>query len=469
MAKRKQQAPTQHESVVIEDTVVDGRGLARVDGKVVFVKGAIPGDVVDLEVVPGGRRIFLGRVLAYRQQSERRTAPACSHFGVCGGCQWQHMNYGAQLAFKQKQVADALARIGGVVPVEFRNILPAPAPYHYRNKVEFTFSPHVWLTEMLDSEEVPDPALGFHVPGNYWKVLPIAACYLADVRVDAVRNFVGEYTRKKGWAYYDLKAHSGLLRTVTLRTAEASGEMMVILNIAQPDTTVVDDLFGALRERFDFITSFVWIHNPKLNDSYTDLPWQAWQGGPDCITEQLGSYRFRISPVSFFQTNTAQAQRLYDVVRELVGPPVHTLYDLYCGAGSIGIYLAEQAQQVVGVEYVPAAIKDAEQNIQLNGLTHYRFFAGDLGKILTPEWAAQQGLPDVVVTDPPRAGMDAKVVNALHAIAPPRIVYVSCNAATQARDLALLKETYTVQVVQPVDMFPHTSHVENVALLLRKY
>lgn len=465
MATKRQQDFIAEDCTII-DTLEDGQGLARVEGRVVFVPGGVPGDRVQLQVYQSGRRQFSGKILSFIAPSPHRRQPVCQHFGTCGGCKWQQINYDAQLHYKQKQVTDALQRIGKIENPQVLPIIGAHSELHYRNKLEFTFSPRRWKSreEFGQDAGIDNRVLGFHAPGIYDKIIPIETCYLQDERVNAVRNEALRYAREHNFSFYDVKQLSGFLRTLVFRTSQATGEMMVILCVAEDRPDLVTQLFTHLSAAFPFITSLVWMLNTKMNDSYNDLEPRVWHG-PGHITEKLGQYQFQVSPTSFFQTNTTQAQKLYDVVRQCVGSRVHTLYDLYCGAGSIGIYLSALAERIVGVEYAASAVQDAHHNVALNNLAGFTFHAGDMAKILTPAFVAQNGTPDVVVTDPPRAGMDPKVTQRLIEVAPPRIVYVSCNAATQARDLLLLKAHYHIRTIQPVDMFPQTAHVENVALL----
>jgi len=454
------------EDCLVTDTLEDGQGLCRVDGKVVFVRGGVPGDKLRLEVYPSGRRQFSGRILEVQSPSLFRREAVCQHFGTCGGCKWQHMSYEAQLQFKSKQVLDAFERIGGIGNPPLKPILGAAAEYNYRNKVEFTFSTRRFRTrEELDSGvALTDEVLGFHAPGVFDKILPIETCYLADERINAVRNELLRFSKDKGYSFYDIKQHTGFLRTVVFRTATHTQDWMVLLVTGEMNEDRVAAIFKHLLDTFPFITSLTWAHNPKLNDSYGDLNVHTWYG-PGFITEILGGFQFRVSPTSFFQTNTRQAAQLYDVVKGCLSGPVQRLYDLYCGAGSIGVYLSSMAKEVVGIEYVQAAVQDALENVRLNGLQNFRFHSGDIAKILSPGFLDTEGVPDAVVVDPPRAGMDARVVQRLNAMRVPQLVYVSCNPATQARDLALLLEHYTLEGAQPVDMFPQTAHVECVAKL----
>lgn len=454
------------ENLLVEDILVDGRGLARWDDRVVFLNGALPGDVVDARIYRKKRKVLEADVIRRVTDSPDRVAPVCQHFGTCGGCKWQHLSYEAQLRFKQKQVHDALTRIGGVTNAVFHPIVPAPAPYSYRNKLEFSFSCKRWFTSADPTDGSQDSRVaGFHVPRFFDKVLEIHQCHLQDDRVNAVRNAVQAYGRAHGIPFYDAREKTGFLRNLVFRTSQATGEMMAVLIVGNDDDTQLLPLIEMLHGAFPFLSTVASIVNTKPNDSYSELPVRIHHG-PSFLTEQLGDCRFRISPTSFFQTNTAQAERLYQVVRVALGMPVHRLYDLYCGAGTIGMYLHDMATEVIGIEYVASSIADAEENAKRNGFSGFRFFAGDIAKLLTPEWVAEVGVPGAIVVDPPRAGMHPDVVAQLNQLAVPLLVYVSCNPATQARDIQLLSEQYTVTDVTAVDMFPQTSHVESVVRLV---
>jgi 23S rRNA (uracil1939-C5)-methyltransferase len=462
---RKQKLLT---DLAIDDAANDGQGVGRYDGRVVFVKGAVPGDVVDVKAKPKKKTMMEGKIVALKQASPDRVTPRCEHFGVCGGCKWQQLAYEQQLAYKEKQVLDQLQRIGGLDSLPAEPILPAPAQLHYRNKVEYTFSNKRWLTteEIATGANFDQRTLGYHVAGFFDKLIDIERCYLHQDRLNAVRNRIRELGRAWAIPFYDIKQHTGVLRNLVFRTSDATGEVMLNLILGEDRPELVEQLFGQLAEEFPFITSWIWMHNPKKNDSYTDLPYTVW-AGPSYITEYLGGYAFQISPVSFFQTNSAQAERLYYVAYELLGGPVDTLYDLYCGTGSLGIYCSDKARRVVGIEVVPEAVSDAARNAQLNQLSHLTFHTGATQALLRPELAEAFGAPQAVLMDPPRAGVPEQALQRLKALAPERIVYVSCKPSTQARDIALLTPDYSVQKVQPVDMFPQTAHVENVVLLQR--
>ncbi len=473
---RKQLDPYRLSGLAITDAATDGRGIGRTaEGQVVFVEGAVPGDVVEALVYHRKRGLLEARLEAIVTPSPERVAPVCAHFGTCGGCKWQHQSYAGQLRFKEKQVRDAFARIAGLPEVPILPIIGAPEPYRYRNKLEFSFAPQRYLERAAlagPPEQVEaarrQPALGYHAPGAFDKVLHVTSCHLMDARVDALRNRLYELSVAQGLSYHDIRSHTGWLRSLIVRRAEATDQWMVILTVYADDAEAINRLFTPLAAEFEWVSSWLWLVNPRLNDSTADLPVQVWRGSGS-IEEHLHRRQFSISPHSFFQTNSQQAERLYQVVFDFLRKehpePVNVLYDLYCGAGSIGISGHGLAHITIGIEYVASAVADAEVNVQLNGLHGYRFIAGDLAKVLNETTTQEYGRPDVVITDPPRGGMDEKVVRQLLDIAPQTIVYVSCNVGTQARDVSLLTEKYDVLKVQPVDMFPQTSHIESVTLL----
>ena len=473
---RRRTEPHLLPALALYDVTTDGRAVGRTpEGKVIFVEGGLPGDVADVWVYAEKRAVVQGRVQRLVQPSAQRRAPLCAHFGSCGGCHWQHQQYAAQLESKQKQVREALTRLGGLADPPMRPIIGAPAEYAYRNKLEFSFAPQRWLpAEALQAppEQVAaaqqQPALGYHAPGAFDRVLHVEHCHLMDGRVNALRNRLHTLAQAQGLSYHHARTHEGLLRSLLVRRAEATDHWLVLLSLHEDRPEVIEGLFAPLAEEFDWVRTWCWVHNPKLNDSLGDLPVQVWRG-LHTLEEHLLGKRFEISASAFFQTNTQQAARLYQVAFELLQQrhpePVELLYDLYCGAGSIGICGAHLAHRIVGVEYNAAAVADAERNAQLNGLTHLQFVAGDMGRVLTHEFVQQYGRPTAILTDPPRGGMDAQVVKRLLEIEAETIVYVSCNVATQARDLRLLSDKYEVFAVQPVDMFPQTSHIESVVLL----
>lgn len=473
MSRRNKELPLL-EQVEVMDAGAEGMAVARVDGLVVFIPFVVPGDIVDIQLYKKKKNYAEGRAVKFHHYSPLRVPQACPHFGICGGCKWQTMSYQAQLEAKQRQVRDNLERLGGIDCSGMRAICGSENIYYYRNKLEFTFSNRVWRTaeQMASGEENTAPgALGFHIPQLFDKVLPIEHCALQADPSNAIRLAVNQYAIANGLAFYDIRNHTGFLRNLVIRNT-TTGHWMGIVIVAEEDTQKLFPLLDMLHRDFPQITSLQYIVNSKMNDSYSDLTVHTYCGS-DHIEEQMEGYngsrplRFIINPKSFYQTNSAQAQRLYSHVAELAElKPDDTLYDLYTGAGTIALFLAAQAKKVVGIEYVEEAIADARHNAELNGFTNTRFYAGDMAKVLTPEFIAANGKPDVVVTDPPRAGMHESVVKQLLLTAPRKIVYVSCNPATQARDLHLLTERYAVRRIQPVDMFPHTQHVENIAELV---
>lgn len=465
--KKKKQAPLS--GLNIEAYAAEGKSIAKLeDGKVIFVENVVPGDVVDAVIIKDKKSWAQARATRLVTPSPMRVQPFCSHFGVCGGCKWQMLPYSQQLAYKQQQVADQLSRIGHVDLPPIMPILGSENERYYRNKLEFTFSEHRYRTfeEIQDrSEKLPhQPALGFHAPGLFDKVVEIDQCYLQPEPTNTLLTVLRSYTQQRKHLYYDYKAQYGWLRNVIIRVA-TTGQVLVNIIMHHEDVEEREALLQHMRDNIPGITSLNYTINPKMNDTIHDLDVVCWHGQP-YIEEKLEQYRFKISPKSFFQTNTKQAEALYQVTRDFAGlTGTETLYDLYCGTGSIGIFCSAGAKSVIGIEVVEDAVKDAWQNAEMNGLTHCKFYAGDVEKICTDAFFAEHGRPDVIITDPPRAGMTEKLVQQLLKMRAPRLVYVSCNPATQARDLALLDEAYKVIKLQPVDMFPHTHHIENVALL----
>lgn len=475
------------ENVRIEGLAAEGNSVTHLEnGLALFVPFVAPGDLCTVQVVRKKRNYWEGRATEILEYSPQRAQPLCKHFGICGGCRWQHIPYETQLQAKEKQVEDTLKRIGKIVPQEQRPIVayhPKEFPYQYRNKVEFTFSNRKWRTteEMLQFKDSdPDTeskeylqensALGFHIPKFFDKVLPIEHCHLCLPIVNQIRNFLFEYCKERidRYPFYDLRDHHGVMRTLVIRTT-TRGDLMVVLALAQDNPEERSQLLDDLLQAFPQITSLYYVINTKLNDSLQDLTPVLYHGNP-VIYEQLGELTYLIGPKSFFQTNSTQAKLLYDVVLSFAEPESHqTVYDLYTGAGTIAHYLAPHVAKVVGIEYVPEAVEDAYQNQSLNHTSNTFFTAGDMKDILTESFIATHGTPHIIVTDPPRAGMHPSVIEAILFAAPERIVYVSCNPATQARDLELLTSAgnYRVTRSQAVDMFPHTQHVENVVLLQR--
>lgn len=469
MARKKKELPL-IENVEIVDIAAEGKAIAKVNDLVVFVPYAIPGDVIDMQLYRKKNKYAEGKVMRFVSYSPNRTEALCEHFGVCGGCKWQILPYNEQLQYKQKQVVDNLTRIGKVELPEITPILGSEKTEFYRNKLEFTFSNKKWLTyEQISSGVSFDNmnALGFHIPGCFDKVLDINKCWLQDDISNQIRNYVRQYCNDKGFTFFNLRDQGGLLRNMIIRTS-TTGELMVIIAFYEDNYEQYSDVLNAVANQFPQITSLMYVINQKANDTITDQNILVWKGN-DHIYEEMEGLKFKIGPKSFYQTNSEQAYNLYKITREFAGLTGNELvYDLYTGTGTIANFVARQAKQVVGIEYVEDAIKDAKINSANNGIDNTLFYAGDMKDILTQEFINQHGRPDVIITDPPRAGMHNDVIDAILFAAPQRIVYVSCNPATQARDLSLLDEHYKVMRVQPVDMFPHTHHVENVVLLERR-
>lgn len=469
MARNKKQLPLL-ESVEITDVAAEGKAIAKVDGMAVFVPHAVPGDVVDIQLTRKKHHFAEGRVVRFEEYSENRTNPFCRHFGVCGGCKWQMLPYNEQLRYKQQQVNDNLTRIGKVALPAISPILGAPQTTFYRNKMEYTFSNRRWLTEEeihSDREFSQMDALGFHIPGMFDKVLDIERCWLQDDLANQIRTVIRDFCLQNGYSFFDLRNQHGLMRTLLIRNSSI-GEWMVIVVFYEDDAEKRALLMDFVATTFPQITSLLYILNQKANDTITDQEVLVWKGR-DYIVEEMEGLQFRIGPKSFYQTNSEQAHHLYEVARsfaQLTGDEL--VYDLYTGTGTIANFVARKAKKVIGIEYVEEAIADARINAEINDIDNTLFFAGDMKNVLTAAFIAEHGHPDVIITDPPRAGMHDDVVGAILLAAPMRIVYVSCNPATQARDLNLLDCMYRVTRVQPVDMFPHTHHVENVVLLEKR-
>ena len=485
------------EDLLITDYAAEGKALARIDGKVIFIAGAVPGDVADVMLTKNKKDWAEGRVLKIKQPSKERVTPFCKHFGVCGGCKWQMLPYSKQLQYKQQEVEQNLRRIGKIDLPEILPIIGGDDTVHYRNKLEFTFSnkefypyplasPNLSEGEALgnsaDSEnfnefaesQVPPSeggggfgALGFHVPRIFDKVIDIEECFLMDDVNNKIRNTIRAFALENKFSFYDIREHTGWLRNIIIRLC-TTGELMVNICLNYDEETDRKNLFEHLLQQVPQITTLLYTINPKWNDSIYDLTPQVYFG-KGYATEKLEEFEFKISAKSFFQTNTKQAEKLYNITKDfaaLTGNEI--VYDLYCGTGSIGIFVSKLAKKIIGVEVIEEAIADAKLNAALNNITHAEFFSGDVIKICNDDFFALHGRPDVIITDPPRAGMHEKLVNKLLEIAAPKIVYVSCNTATQARDLGLLAEKYTIEKIQPVDMFPHTHHIECVVLLKLK-
>jgi 23S rRNA (uracil1939-C5)-methyltransferase len=464
---RSRNTPNQtFEDITVIDIAEEGKGVGKTGELVIFIDKAVPGDVVDIELYRKKKNFGEAKITALKKASEHRTMAFCEHFGTCGGCKWQHMTYDAQLQFKQKAVSDALTRLGKIDVTGILPIVPSPQDRYYRNKLEFTFSDKRWLYdgENREDEQLNMNALGFHIPGRFDKILDVNHCYLQADPSNQIRNSINSFAKQHGLTYYGLKAHTGALRNLIIRTS-TTGELMVIVVFAFATEDEVNLLMSYVDKEFPMITYLLYILNEKKNDTIFDQDVLVWRG-PEYIHEEMNGIRFRIGPKSFYQTNSVQALRLYEITRDFAGFTGDELvYDLYTGAGTIANFVAGSVREVVGVEYVPSAIEDAKVNSAINNITNTKFYAGDMKDVLNAEFVAEHGKPDVIITDPPRAGMHADVVARLMEIEAPKIVYVSCNAATQARDLLVLKEKYDVSKIQPVDMFPHTQHVENVVLL----
>ena len=472
MSRKKKPFPIL-ENITIEDVAAEGKCIARVDDMVVFVPFVVPGDVVDLQIRKKKHHYCEAEAVRFVKLSDVRQEPMCEHFGVCGGCKWQNLPYEEQLRAKQKQVFDQLSRIGKIALPEFRPIMGSVKTREYRNKLEFGCSNKRWLTrEEVQSGAAFDTmnAIGFHITGAFDKILPIERCHLMDDLHNRIRNAIRDYALESGMTFFDLREQHGLLRDIVVRNSN-TGEWMVLIQFhfeEEGDQARAEGLLQHLVDSFPEISTLLYVDNQKCNDTFGDLPVHTFKG-PGYIFEQMENLRFKVGPKSFYQTNTEQAYHLYSVAREfaqLTGEEL--VYDLYTGTGTIANFVARSAREVIGIEYVPEAIEDAKVNSEVNHIGNTRFYAGDMKDILNDAFIAEHGRPDVIITDPPRAGMHPDVVDTILRAQPQRIVYVSCNPATQARDLALLDKDYRVEAVQPVDMFPHTPHVENVVLLERR-
>lgn len=469
MGRKRKELPVV-ENVEITGVAAEGKSIARVDDMVVFIPYGAPGDVVNIKLDKKKRSYAEAHIVDMVKPSPDRVTPACEHFGVCGGCKWQHIPYESQLRYKRDQVVDAMTRIAKVEIPEVNPTLGSKETFCYRNKLEYTFSCKCWITfeDLRSGREIADRnALGFHIPGAFDKVLDIKKCWLQDDLSNRIRLFVRQYALAKGYEFYDIKAQQGLMRTLMVRIA-STGEVMLIVVFARPEQEKIDDLMGAIAAEFPEITSLLYVVNQKVNDTIADQEVITYRGR-DYINEEMEGLQFRIGPKSFYQTNSLQAYELYKVARRMAClKPDDLVYDLYTGTGTIANFVARQVKKVVGIEYVPEAIADAKLNSEVNGIDNTIFFAGDMKDVLTDGFIEEHGRPDVMIIDPPRAGMHEDVVNVILNARPERIVYVSCNPATQARDLALMDSLYRVEEVQPVDMFPHTHHVENVVRMVRR-
>ncbi len=469
MGRKRNRKPF-FEQVEIIDVAAEGKALAKIDDKVLFVQNAVPGDIVDVQVNKKRKSFYEGYVTQYHKLSDLRVEPFCSHFGTCGGCKWQPIPYSEQLKFKQREVENNLKRIGKVELPEITTILASKKDQFYRNKLEFTFSNKRWLekTEMEIADDSTERyGLGFHIPGMFDKVVDVEKCYLQDEPSNSIRLAIKDYALQNGLTFFDIRNHVGFLRTLIIRTS-TTGEVMVIVTFYHEDVEKREGLLNHLKEKFPEITALMYVINEKANDTIADQEVVCFHGR-EYIEERMEDLKFRIGPKSFYQTNSEQAYELYKVTRDfadLQGDEI--VYDLYTGTGTIANFVAKKAKKVVGVEYVPEAIEDAWVNSKENNIENTVFYAGDMKDILNPIFIKENGTPDVIIVDPPRAGMHEDVVKTILKTNAPKIVYVSCNSATQARDLNLLDEKYSVEKIQPVDMFPHTHHVENVVLLKLK-
>ncbi len=467
---RKNKAQEIIENVEVIDVADDGKAVGKVSDLVVFISHAVPGDVVDVRVTKKRKKYVESIPVRFNKYSDWRVEPVCSNFAACGGCKWQDFDYQQQLLFKHKNITDCLVRIGKLDVPSIAPVLAADPTILYRNKLEFTFSSNRWLTpeEMQSDGEITNRnALGFHIPGMFDKVLDIDRCHLQPDPSNAIRTAIRDFALQEGMPFYDLRNHQGYLRTLVIRTS-STGEVMVIISFHHEDTAMREKLLNFVWKRFPAVTSLMYVINPKLNDSFADLEVQLYKGTAH-IMEEMEWLKFKIGPKSFYQTNSKQAYELYKIVRnfaKLTGREI--VYDLYTGTGTIANFLASKAKKVIGIEYVSEAIEDAKYNSAINGIKNTSFYAGDMKDVFTMEFIRKHGTPDVVVLDPPRAGVHTKVIEALLLAMPPRVVYVSCNPSSQARDLALMQDFYRITAVQPVDMFPHTHHVENVVSLERK-
>jgi len=470
LARNKKQLPL-IENATITDVAAEGKAIAKVNDKVIFVPYVAPGDIVDIQITRKKNNFAEGKAVRFHEYSAKRSVPFCEHFGVCGGCKWQHLPYEEQLRYKQKQVVDNLTRIGKVELPSISPILGSGNTSFYRNKLEYTFSNKKWLTEeQVRSGETFDQmnGLGFHIPGMFDKVLDIQKCWLQEDISNRLRMAIREYClTHAGYSFFDLRNQEGLMRTLMIRTS-TTGDLMVVISFFYEDETLREELLSYLSNEFPEITSLQYVINSKRNDTIADQDIIVYKG-KDHIIEKMEGLSFKIGPKSFYQTNSEQAYNLYKIAREFAGLTGDELvYDLYTGTGTIANFVSRQAGKVIGIEYVPEAIEDAKVNSSINGIKNTLFFAGDMKDILTESFIIKHGKPDVIITDPPRAGMHDDVIQTILSASPSRIVYVSCNPATQARDLQLLNQNYIVKKVQPVDMFPHTHHVENVVLLEKR-
>ena len=483
MKKRNNKYPLPFfESVEIVDAGAEGMAIARAQNRVIFVPYGVPGDVVDVQVTRKKKSFFEGKITNFHRYSDLRTEPVCEHFGICGGCRWQNMAYKHQLFFKQKQVKDNFDRIGKFDYPEITPIIGSENVFFYRNKLDYTFSNRKWFTGPRPEFRTDTNAngLGFHLPGMFDRILDIERCHLQADPSNEIRLAVRQYALDKGLSFYDAKTWEGFLRNLIIRNTR-SGQVMVIMVFKEDIEDVISDMMAFIRDKFPQITSLMYVINPKKNDDISDLEVRLFHGNPFLIEEmpvysagtpshgvEMESLKFKVGPISFFQTNSAQASTLYRAAIQLADLQGHeTVYDLYSGTGTIACYVSPLVKKVIGIEYIPSAVDDAHENARLNDVTNATFVAGDIAKTLHAEFVSEHGRPEVIITDPPRSGMHENVVKQIVEIAPEKVIYISCNPATQARDIALMAEHYKITAVQPVDMFPHTQHVENVVCLMK--
>ena len=470
MGRKRKNKPF-YTGVTITDIGAEGKAIARINDMVVFTTHVVPGDVVDLQVTKKRKNYSEARVVSLLKKSPDRIDAFCQHFGICGGCKWQYLPYEKQLFYKQKQVADQLKRLGRIELPDVMPIIGSKENLFYRNKLEFSFSNKRWLSqEEISQDQVlieKSEALGFHVPGLFDKIVDIRACWLQPEPSNALRNFIREYALENTLEFFDIRNQTGFLRNMIIRTSSI-GENMLIIAFYKEDLEKREALLNAVSKQFPELTSIMYVINEKANDTLTDQDILLFKGR-DHIFEEMEGLRFKIGPKSFYQTNPAQAYNLYKAARDFAGlTGKEVVYDLYTGTGTIANFIAGRAEKVIGIEYVPEAIGDAKVNSEINHIENTQFYAGDMKDILNRNFIEKHGHPDVIITDPPRAGMHEDVINTILEVQPDRIVYVSCNPATQARDLGLMDEQYKVAKVQPVDMFPHTHHVENIVLMIRR-
>ena len=470
MSRHKKNLPLL-ENIEITSIAAEGKAVARVNDMVVFIPYGVPGDIVDAQIKRKKHNYAEAEIVSIKKKSDKRCAHFCRSFEICGGCKWQQIPYSFQLGFKQQQVMDQLTRIGKIDLPEINPILGSARTTEYRNKLEFGCANRRWLTkeEIVSGEDIKGGAIGFHIAGCWDKILPIEKCHLMDDLNNRIRHEVDRYVTDNGLQYFDAREHTGLVRNLMIRNSN-TGEWMVVVQFAntEGEEANIKAFMQNLADKFPEISSLIYVINDKCNDTIGDLEVHTFRGN-DFIFEEMEGLRFKVGPKSFYQTNTEQAYILYKVVRDFASlQGTELVYDLYTGTGTIANFVARDAQHVIGIEYVPEAIEDAKENSAVNGIENTEFYAGDMKDILNDDFIAKHGRPDVIITDPPRAGMHHDVVDTILRAAPRQIVYVSCNPATQARDLALLDVSYRVEAIQPVDMFPHTAHVENVVKLQRR-